>query len=184
MAPSASRCRSHLPDLRLTLNPTAWTTCPYKAKDGKVNPDRNQLHGLSQLNSFAQSTIDNAIASVLESDPTAAKNAANFVDAFLLHPTTGMFPSIPWGQTIRGPAKRGSYMGVLDFRVMVKVANAIQILRVMNSPAWTNEMDGKLLKWANSYINWLETSELGMRPKKSAKWVISRRCCLTLMVGQ
>jgi hypothetical protein len=147
----------------------AWTKCPYIARDGKVNPDRNQLHGLSQLNTFAQSTIDNVLASVIENDPNAANNAGNFIDAFLLHPKTGMLPSIPWGQTIRGPSQRGSYMGVLDFRVMVKVANAVQVLRVMNSPAWTSEREVQMVKWARSYTNWLETSELGMRPKRSAK---------------
>ncbi len=60
-------------------------------------------------------------------------------------------------------------MGVLDFRVLVKVANAIQILRVMNSPAWTSESDGRMVKWAKNYVNWLETSDLGARPKRSAK---------------
>lgn len=141
----------------------------YKPKDGKVNPDRNQLHGLSQLNAFAQSTIDNTLTSVLDGDADAAKNAANFIDSFFLHPKTGMLPSITWGQTLRGPSQRGSYMGVLDFRVLVKVVNAILILRVVNSPAWTSERNDKMIKWAKSYINWLETSELGTRPKRSAK---------------
>lgn len=125
------------------------------------------------MNSFAQSTIDNAIASVLDNNPDAAKNAVKFIDSFFLSPNTGMLPNLAWGQTVRGPEQHGSYMGVLDFRVMVKVANAIQILRMSRSQYWTSEKDSKMIKWTNSYIQWLDNSEIGKRAKKAVKWVHS-----------
>ncbi|KIM28654.1 hypothetical protein M408DRAFT_137744 [Serendipita vermifera MAFF 305830] len=166
---------------------STWTKCPYTAKDGKVNPDRNQLHALSQLNGFAQATIDNALASILDNDPDAAATAAKFIDIFFLNSQTGMLPSIQWGQTLRGPSQRGSYMGVLDFRVLVKVVNAIQVLRAANSPVWTNDRDSKMVKWAKSYITWLETSELGARPKRSANnhssFYYAQLAALKILVG-
>jgi len=134
-----------------------------------VNPDRNQLHALSQLNTFSQSTVDNALASVLDNNQDSANNAAKFIDNFFLNSNTGMLPNLAWGQTVRGPDQHGSYMGVLDFRVMVKVANAIQILRMSRSQYWTSDRDSKMIKWSNSYIQWLDNSDLGNRAKKSVK---------------
>ena len=140
-------------------------------KDGKVNPDRNQLYGLSQLNSFAQATIDNTLAFLLDHDQTLASNAAQFIDVFFLRSSTGMNPTLDWGQTVRGPSQHGSYMGVLDFRVLIKVVNAVQILRLSRSPHWSKARDTQMVKWANTYLEWLETNEVGKRPKKSAKYV-------------
>lgn len=134
-----------------------------------MNPDRNQLHALSQLNTFSQSTVDNALASVLDNNQDSANNAAKFIDNFFLNSNTGMLPNLAWGQTVRGPDQHGSYMGVLDFRVMVKVANAIQILRMSRSQYWTSDRDSKMIKWSNSYIQWLDNSDLGNRAKKSVK---------------
>jgi hypothetical protein len=134
-----------------------------------VNPDRNQLHALSQLNAFSQSTIDNALASILDNNQDSANNVAKFIDNFFLNSNTGMLPNLAWGQTVRGPDQHGSYMGVLDYRVMVKVANAIQILRMSRSQYWTSDRDSKMIKWTNSYIQWLDNSDLGNRAKKSVK---------------
>ena len=134
-----------------------------------MNPDRNQLHALSQLNTFSQSTVDNALASVLDNNQDSANNAAKFIDNFFLNSNTGMLPNLAWGQTVRGPDQHGSYMGVLDFRVMVKVANAIQILRMSRSQYWTSDRDSKMIKWSNSYIQWLDNSVVGNRAKKSVK---------------
>ena len=138
-------------------------------RDGKVNPDRNQLYGLSQLNSFAQATIDNTLAFLLDHDQNLASNAAQFINAFFLQSSTGMNPRLDWGQTVRGPSQHGSYMGVLDFRVLVKVVNAIQILRLSRSSHWSKDRDTRMVTWAKSYLEWLETSEVGKRPKKSVK---------------
>ncbi|KAG8825450.1 hypothetical protein FRC19_011385 [Serendipita sp. 401] len=145
-----------------------WTTCPYEAKDGQVNNDRNQLYGLSQLNMASQSIIDNALASVLDRNPDAAEVASRFLDVFFIDKKRGISPHLEWGQTIRGPSQRGSYMGVLDLRVLVKVVNAIQILRISKTSHWSRERDIKMLQWAKSYLDWLENSELGKRPSKSA----------------
>lgn len=146
----------------------AWTTCPYVARDGKVNPDRNQLHGLSQLNSFAQATIDNTLAFLLDHDQNLASKAAQFIDVFFLQSSTAMNPRLDWGQTVRGPSQHGSYMGILDFRVLIKVVNAIQILRLSRSPYWSKDRDARMITWAQSYLDWLDSSELGKRPKRSA----------------
>ncbi|KAG8817473.1 hypothetical protein FRC17_011215 [Serendipita sp. 399] len=151
------------------MAPTAtWTTCPYEARDGQVNNDRNQLQGLSQLNLAAQSIIDNTLAFVLDRNSDAAENASRFIDTFFIDKKRGLSPHLEWGQTIRGPSQRGSYMGILDLRVLVKVANAIQILRMSRTPHWSSDRDNKMVQWAKSYINWLEISEIGKRPRKSA----------------
>jgi hypothetical protein len=156
----------------MTETITAWTTCPYVARDGRVNPDRNQLQALPQLIDFTQSVIDNAIASVLgdsSSSSAAGKTVAHFIDVFLLNSQTGVLPLLEWGQTVRGKDQHGSYMGILDFRGMVKVANAVQILRMSQNSIWTSDKDARLVQWTKKYIGWLETSEVGKRARGSAK---------------
>ncbi|PVF93600.1 chondroitin AC/alginate lyase [Serendipita vermifera] len=166
---SPARTTTCTPSPTTSIAPSAtWTMCPYKAKDGKVNPDRNQLYGLSQLNAFAQATIDNSIASAIYGPSDEGTQAVELIDAFLLHPRTGVLPNLNWGQTLRGPSQTGSYMGVLDFRVMVKVANAVQILRLSRNRSWTAEKNAKMIDWTKSYIDWLQNSEIGKRPRRSA----------------
>lgn len=167
--PSRTQSASCAPSPTTSMAPSStWTTCPYVARDGKVNPDRNQLHGLSQLNSFAQATIDNTLAFLLDHDQNLASKAAQFIDVFFLQSSTAMNPRLDWGQTVRGPSQHGSYMGILDFRVLIKVVNAIQILRLSRSPYWSKDRDARMITWAQSYLDWLDSSELGKRPKRSA----------------
>lgn len=83
---------------------------------------------------------------------------------------TGMHPRIAYGQLIRGPEEQvGQYLGVLDLRGMVKVANAIQILRALGMPAWTKTLDGQMTQWAKKYVQWLHSSPQGQRALSAPK---------------
>ena len=63
----------------------------------------------------------------------------------------------------------GQYLGVLDFRAMVKVVNAVQVLRLSNAPAWTPEIDAAMTAWVKQYTNWVETSAIGVKASNAAK---------------
>ena len=118
----------------------------------------------------AQAIVYNALASVLTGSDQYAQNVASFVNTFFLDSKTGMYPRLSYGQTIRGPGKQdGQYLGVLDLRGMVKVANAVQIMRASGNPAWTSKMDNGMTTWASQYVNWLQSSNLGQRASSAAK---------------
>lgn len=81
-----------------------------------------------------------------------------------------MHPELNYGQTIRGPGtQQGQFLGILDFRGMVKVVNGIQILKAAQSPDWTPAMDSQMVGWINQYVNWLQTNTLAQQAATAPK---------------
>ncbi|KAH9944487.1 chondroitin AC/alginate lyase [Epithele typhae] len=125
-----------------------WTTCPYVVRDGKVNPDVRDLRD----SGFARTS------------KAFSATAAKLVDAFFLSPKTGMNPNMNFGQLVRGPGRAhqiGSWTGILDMRGLVKVVNAIEVLKGVKSADWTTAREKAMMDWMKSYASWLENSALG-----------------------
>lgn len=119
---------------------------------------------------MTQSVIYNSISSVISGSATAAQDAANFMQVFFLDSATGMHPRIEYGQLIRGPgAQIGQFLGVIDFRGMVKLANAVQIFRIANTPAWTASLDAQMTAWTKQYVKWMQTDPIGQKALSAPK---------------
>jgi hypothetical protein len=120
---------------------------------------------------MSQAVLWNAIASVASDSTLNAKNAASFINTFFLDDNTLMNPSAEYGQVVRGPpgTQAGSYMGILDMRGLVKVVNAVLVLRETKSQYWTQEMDVKMSAWASKYVQWVEASAVGKKAARAAK---------------
>ena len=88
-----------------------------------------------------------------------------------MDPDTGINPSAAYAQVIRGPPgnQQGGYEGVLDFRSLVRVVNAVQVMRAMNSPEWTSDVEEGLKEWATQYLDWLQNSTQGQKAQSVAK---------------
>ena len=152
----------------------AWTACPYVQKDSRHNPDTDLLPARNEFHSMSEAVLLNAIAFVLTNAPPHAFSAVNKIDTFFNHPALGMNPNVNFGQIIRGSSPRmGSYMGILDLRSIVKVVNAVQILRLSKAPAWDYTKDQRLVHWAQLYIAWLRTNNLALEAEKQPKYVYS-----------
>lgn len=83
-----------------------------------------------------------------------------------------MNPNMNFGQGVRGPGpdgQKGTFTGVLDLRGIVKIINAIMILKASGSPDWTKGRDTALETWMKQYADWLQSSDIGKmsaaRPK-------------------
>lgn len=109
-----------------------------------------------------------------------AHRAVSYIDTFFLNPATYMNPSLQYGQLIRGPrsssSSGGQFMGIVDARGLVQIWNMVAVLRTMRAKEWTAEKDKALMIWAGAYMNWLTTSDLGMKAAMSAKYVIPTLC--------
>jgi len=148
--------------------PTAtYSVCKYIRKDGQVNPDVRTLNASDYMGKVTQAGIMNALAWVLTKDGEYSRVSASYIDAYFASNTTGMSPNLNYGQIVRGPPgnQLGSFMAVVDLRGITRVANAVQILRQTAAPDWTLDRDRRMVVWAKSYLNWLQTSDIG---KKSA----------------
>ncbi|KAI0361753.1 chondroitin AC/alginate lyase [Trametes cingulata] len=164
-APAKTKASKCTPSPAKALAPSAtWTTCPYAVHDGKVNPDVRTLPDSPAAVAMSQSVLYNAVAYGMQKTRTYSQNAAKFIDAFFLAPATAMNPNMNYGQQVRGPGKDhqiGTFTGILDLRGLVKVVNAIQLMKAAASPDWTPARDKAMTDWMKSYVSWLENSALG-----------------------
>ncbi|KAH8104323.1 alginate lyase-domain-containing protein [Phellopilus nigrolimitatus] len=146
-----------------SMPPSAtWTTCNYVTKDGQLNPDVRLLNGVIAIVDVTQSVLWNVVASVLAGTSDTAQTAVQFMQDFFLDDKTGMHPRVAYGQVIRGPGQQvGEFLGVIDLRGMVKIANAIQIMRAAGTSAWTSTLDAQMVAWTQQYVKWLQSSSIG-----------------------
>lgn len=175
LAPSASKSLVFRPVSALLTYyglAEAWTTCPYVARDGQVNPDVRYLNGPDAINSASQSILYNAVAYAFNKTASYSSTATSFIDTFFLDPSTKMNPNMNFGQLVRGPGQagqQGTFTGVLDLRGIVKIINGILVLKSASSPDWTPVRDKELADWMSQYAGWLQQSPLGKmsasRPK-------------------
>lgn len=151
---------------------TAWTTCPYITKDGKVNPDVRTLKGPASINAVSQYALYGSIAYAAKAESKYSQGVANAIDTFFLNPDSKMNPNMNYGQVVRGPGpdgQKGTFTGILDLRGVVKIVNSIFVLKSGASADWTNARDQAMHNWFMEYIMWLEESDIGKvtasRPK-------------------
>lgn len=152
----------------------AWTTCPYVIRDGKVNPDVRSLRGPDQINKSTQQIIYNAIAYILTSSDTYVSSLVQAIVAFYLNSKTAMNPNMNYGQLVRGPGpacQEGTFTGVLDGRGNIKTLNGYMLLKAINHPFWTKDLDKQMKNWMSKYTDWCTKSEIGKRALSRPKSV-------------
>lgn len=175
LAPTASKILISPPNPVLRQIMIAWTTCPYIARDGRVNPDVRLLNAPAAINFAAQSILYNAVAYALQKTSAYSSAAVAFIDAFFLEPATKMNPNMNFGQVVRGPPPKGSqgtFTGVLDLRGIVKIINGVAILKAAESPDWTPARDEEMATWMSAYAGWLQNSTLGKMSASRPKCVL------------
>lgn len=153
-------------------NSVAWTMCSYEVHDGKVNPDVHALPDSPAIVTMSQAVLFNAIAYAMTKTKAYSQNVVKFIDTFFLTSSTAMNPNLNFGQLVRGPGKAhqmGTFTGVLDLRGVVKVTNAIALLKAAGSPDWTSARDKTMTDWMRSYASWLESSAIGKETASKAK---------------
>ena len=161
----------------------AWTACRYEVHDGKVNPDVRALPDSPAMVAMSQAVLDNAIAYAMTKTRSYSQNAAKYIDTFFLASSTAMNPNLNFGQLVRGPGKEhqmGTFTGVLDLRGIVKITNAIALLKAAQSQDWTAARDKAMTAWMRSYVSWLESSAIGKETASKAKYAFRLRTSFNL----
>lgn len=178
LSPSASKSQVSLQfQHELKEDLLAWTTCAYEVRDGRVNPDVRDPMAVESVVSMTQAVLYNAFAYNFTKKPAYSTSAVNFIRKFFLDAKQGMKPEIQFGQVVRGPGEQyGQYLGILDFRGMVKVANAVGVLRASGAKEWTADVDKQLKDWATKYTTWLRTSVIGKKGNEAPKYVLCLHC--------
>lgn len=148
-----------------------------------MNPDVRTLTAGPALADMTQSVLYNAFAHALQAGGAAsstsvyAQHAVNALTTFFIDPNTAMHPNVNFGQIVRGPGpdgKQGTFTGIVDLRGMVRVINAIQVLKATAGTTWTAEQDMGMKAWVTKYVQWLETDKQAQQAANSAKYATSQ----------
>ncbi|KIY72781.1 chondroitin AC/alginate lyase [Cylindrobasidium torrendii FP15055 ss-10] len=167
-----------------------WTTCPYKTRDGKVNPDVRKLNGPGAINDFSQMSIYDAMAFVITRSGGYVDSLVKSIQTFYIDDATRMNPHMEYGQVRRGPGKegqQGSFAGILDGRGHIKTVNAIMLVKALHPKAWTNDIDKAVNQWMAEYTDWMTKSSLGKkaltRPNNHGTFFAAQLAATKLVIG-
>jgi hypothetical protein len=148
-----------------------YTTCPYIRRDGQINPDTQTLPSHNLLLSNTASFY-NAIAYSITRSQTYSDNVLSSIRTMFIDPETAIKPNARYAQVVRGlPGdQEGGYEGVLDFRGLVGVANAVMVMRGLEVEVegWKN-VDERLKWWVGEYLGWLQSSVQGKNASEAKK---------------
>jgi hypothetical protein len=141
-----------------------WVTCPYITLDGQFNPDYRTVNNTGDFSAMSDAIIYNALAWTINGSSVYASNVASWINTWFLAPDTYMNPNLNYAQVVRGPgADVGTHTGVLDLKCMVKVVNAVLVLRAGSASEWTETIDTGLVNWTTTYIGWLTTNQIALQ---------------------
>jgi hypothetical protein len=132
---------------------------PYLRKDGKVNPEvRADAYDHQRLTTMAKTVETLALAYHFTGNESYAAHAAKCLRVWFLDPATRMNPHLNFAQAVPGK-NTGRAAGVLEGRNLVNAGDAAGL--ILGSKAWPAEDHADLMKWMESYLDWLLTSKIG-----------------------
>lgn len=159
---------------------------PWVRHDGKTNPDtQTDAVDRPRLSLMAKGVWNLSLAYYFTNNEKYAEKAISMIDAWFLNEATRMNPHLEYAQSVPGNNnKRPS--GILDGRVIVMyVPDAINLLSI--SKYWNINYQTKAKKWFTDYLNWLTTSDLGIKGSQQennhGSWYKFQVASLALYVG-
>lgn len=136
---------------------------PYIRKDGVTNPEVRKITDKTYLNELSDIVYKLGLLYYYTGDKEYANEAIDRLNIWFIDPATRMNPNLKHGQYVPG-RNTGRAEGVIDTRVLIPLVDGIQLLR--SSSEWSLIMETGINKWFSDFLNWLETSELGIRASK------------------
>lgn len=166
-----------------------WAQCDYFQRDGLFNPDVRMVNDTGAFQAMSDAVFYNVLAYRVSGDDLYANDAARFIDTWFINNDTFMNPNLNWAQVQRGAggSNGGTHTGILDLHGMSKVASGILVLRAMNAPGWTPQLDAAMNAWSNKYIAWLKSSPIALEEKAATNnhgsFYFSQLASIQVLVG-
>lgn len=138
---------------------------PWIRKDGITNPEtQTDAVDRKRLGLMTKGVWKLSLAYYFTNNEKYANKAISMIEAWFVDPKTLMNPHLEFAQSVPGnPDKRPT--GILDGRSLVmNIPDAINLLNT--SKHWNITYQTKTTKWFSDYLNWLTTSDLGVKGAK------------------
>ena len=149
----------------LSLAPYWWPDpskddgLPWIRKDGEINP---LTRGRNVDEPVKDKMISNvkilSLAYFFSGDNTYAEKTKELLKVWFVNKETRMNPNLNYAQGVPG-SSTGRCFGIIEFSGITHIITAIEILELDNS--LESSLGNELKAWLNSYLIWLQTSELG-----------------------
>lgn len=147
-------------------DPTKADGLPYIRRDGETYPESQSLDASDRqrIGALGENTEALGLAYYFTAKDIYAQKAAQLLRVWFLDEATRMNPNLNHAQCRPGH-NTGSKSGVLDGRIMIKALEAS--LLIEGSNALSKEEKQGLKQWADTYFEWLTTSELALQEAAS-----------------
>jgi len=140
-------------------DPTKDDGLPWIRKDGKINPlTRGQNVDEPIKDKMMGNVKVLSLAYFFSGDIKYAEKTKELLKVWFVDAETKMNPNLNYAQGVPGLSE-GRCFGIIEFSGITHIITAIEILELDNS--LDSSLGNKLKDWLNSYLNWLQTSELG-----------------------
>ncbi len=153
----------------LSLAPYFWPDStkadglPWMRKDGQVNPlTRGKNVDEPSKDVMITSAKNLAYAFYFSDNKKYAARAVEVLQTWFVNADTKMNPNLNFGQGIPG-VNTGRGFGIIEFTGILDIITAIEMLRLGN--ALYEKTDKALTKWLSDYVNWMQTSKIGLAEK-------------------
>jgi hypothetical protein len=123
---------------------------------------------------MSDAVLYNTLAWAINGSSNYSTNVASWINTWFIAKETYMNPNLNYGQMVRGPRQTfhaGRSSGLIDLKCMVKVVNAVLVLRAGQAPGWTSAIDSGLVNWIKSYIKWLTSDQIALTEAVAPKCV-------------
>jgi hypothetical protein len=134
----------------------------YIRRDGERNPESGKDSDAGRIGKMCSNVHVLAMAFYITGDEGYAEHAAELVRVWFLDPSTRMNPNLNYGQGIPGEVD-GRPMGIIGTRGFVQLVDDLRLLGA--SKAWTSADQQGIISWMSKYLNWLQTSKIGVGEK-------------------
>ena len=138
---------------------------PFIRKDGEINPDRVK-YDLQPMEDMAKAVEQLALAYYFTEDEKYAQHAAQLIRTWFIDPQTRMNPNVKFAQFVPGVEEEARAAGIIETNRIRKVVDADGLLQ--GSQSWTSEDSTKLKGWFGEYLDYLLTSEQGIKEANAA----------------
>ena len=164
-------------------DPAKTDGLPYIRRDGQTNPEVKNYKDKEYMPRVCEQVNILALAYYFSGDNSYAAHAAKIIRVWFLDPATRMNPNLNFGQAIKG-VNEGRGAGLIDTRHFVKLIDGIGLLQT--AKAWKAEDQQGMKKWFSDFLNWMQTSKVGLdelhAKNNHGAWYDAQRLAMAMFI--
>jgi hypothetical protein len=154
-------------------------------KDGEVNPEVKNFPDKENLPKLCENVYNLSLAYYFSGNEEYAKHASKLVKVWFLDSATAMNPNLKFGQAIKGITE-GRAEGLIEARHLIFLLDGVELLK--SSENFKEGKQKKLKKWMSAFLDWMETSKIGIDEKEAKNnhgvWYDATALALAIYTGE